>query len=165
MNSKVIVMQGCSGSGKSTLAKTLSAEHDAFVISADDFFLNDKEEYIFNRELLGNAHGYCFYKYLEYLAYGANIIVDNTNTTAVEIAPYAAAVSAINYKNPGSYSFEIISVERDIYDCIKYNSHGVDSKTIKNQANNIEWFNKAGNKFRWKVSKHFNDLRGDTNVK
>jgi len=159
MVSKVMVMQGVSGSGKSTIAAKFAIENDGFVVSADDFFLNDEGVYTFNPTLLSRAHGSCFYKFLDYLNWGSNVIVDNTNTTGMEIAPYATAVAAFNHKNDNSpeYHFEIVSVERDLDTCIKSNKHGVPEKAIRAQADRIKHFSSHGNPFKWTVRRYINE--------
>lgn len=98
---KVIVVSGISGSGKSTYAHTLTA-NGGVILSADDYFTGyDTRPYSFDSTLLGKAHAMCFKLYVEQLQHALSedrlVIVDNTNTTAVEIAPYMLAADAFGY--------------------------------------------------------------------
>jgi predicted kinase len=102
---EVIVLSGLPGSGKSYYTKKLE-NFKSF--SADDFFINEEGVYKFDHTKIGEAHAECFRKYVEYLQsedeyarqYGLNgvpVVVDNTNLTAAEIAPYVAAANAYGW--------------------------------------------------------------------
>lgn len=89
----VKILSGISGSGKSTYAR----RHRGVIVSADDYFVRDGA-YRFNPARLSSAHATCFARYLGALDDGHPlVIVDNTNTTAVEIAPYVLAAQAKGY--------------------------------------------------------------------
>jgi predicted kinase len=94
---KVIIMRGVSGSGKSTYARKHYPA--AYKVSADDFFMKDGE-YKFDPKDLSKAHASCLQRFTNLVThdYGGNIVVDNTNTTAVEIAPYAALALAYGHE-------------------------------------------------------------------
>jgi len=81
----VKILQGVPGSGKSTWAKKNFPE--AKICSADDFFMKDGE-YKFDPSLLSEAHAACLRKFISYRSHDVDLIVDNTNTTVAEIAPY-----------------------------------------------------------------------------
>ena len=104
---KGIVLQGVSGSGKSTYARKLVVDHPAtdwkgtVIISADDYFTSDSGDYRFDPSKLSAAHNYCMRTFLAYLDAETTyslIIIDNTSTTAVEIAPYMAVALAYGYE-------------------------------------------------------------------
>ena len=92
MKKQVIIMQGISGSGKSTKAHEIAEKHSAIgcrVVSADDLFTINGT-YNFDPTLLGEAHKQCMRSFLAALQNPevGLVIVDNTNTTLVEMAPY-----------------------------------------------------------------------------
>lgn len=99
---RLVVMRGVPGSGKSTAARKLVerflAEHphaSAEVFSADDYFTRADGTYVYEPAKIGLAHADCFRRVLAALARGVDlIVVDNTNTTAVEVAPYMLAAAA-----------------------------------------------------------------------
>jgi predicted kinase len=107
---KVIILSGVSGSGKSTLAAKLSAENGgAPIFSADSYFMKEGV-YCFDPTKIGEAHKQCLRSFAWELNFqndnwfqsrglvGETIIVDNTNTTALELAPYVALAQAYGYK-------------------------------------------------------------------
>lgn len=157
---KVVVLSGTSGSGKSTYARKLILEHLGIqvgdevslehilavmpdddprctisYVSADRWFMKDGE-YRFNPAELSQAHNSCFLAYISALLEEKElVIVDNTNTSEVEIAPYMLAAGAYDYEA------EIITLTPghtmnwvDYYaQCAKRNAHGVGFETIKAQ--------------------------------
>lgn len=99
---KVIILRGISGSGKTTLAIALMEAQcvKTLVVSADQYWMRDGE-YKFNAAELSEAHEDCLIRYLHQLglwatvtAYDPLLIVDNTNTRGVEIAPYYQLAAA-----------------------------------------------------------------------
>lgn len=88
----VIILRGVSGSGKSTLARKFADLRETEIFSADDFFIDPGTgKYEYNRAFQQAAHNSCFLRYIDAVtsaARGKLIVVDNTNTRAVEIAPY-----------------------------------------------------------------------------
>lgn len=89
---KVIILRGPSGSGKSTYAARIEAESldlTCLVVSADKYFIQPDGTYKFDPTQLGNAHGVCLKWFLLGLQQDTDtVIVDNTNCSLVEIAPY-----------------------------------------------------------------------------
>ena len=132
MTAQVIVLQGVSGSGKSSYCKNLASN---FVFSADDYFMQSGV-YKFNPAQLGDAHSYCFRNFVVYLQQWADsdkvLVVDNTGTTAVEIAPYMALAAAYNVPA------KIVTIECDLELAFKRNQHNVPMKTILKQAARIK---------------------------
>ena len=104
---KVIILLGISGSGKSTFIR--DSYPGAAVVSADHFFMVNGE-YVFDGSKLPEAHGACLKQFIErassperrvYPDYDYDnqvLIVDNTNTTVHEIAPYAAVALAYGHE-------------------------------------------------------------------
>lgn len=102
---QVIILSGLPGSGKSTLAREcLLPEWErkagrlgrAEIVSADDFHMIGKL-YCFDPNRVGQAHDWCMINYLGHVqdAELDLLIVDNTNTSAVEIAPYLRVAQAL----------------------------------------------------------------------
>lgn len=149
----VIVMSGVSGSGKTTHALKLMAEYeemraitkrtdpiyDCRKVSADDHFYDLDGKYKFDPSQLSEAHGACFRNFINALRDSTElVIVDNTNTTAVEIAPYMLGAQAF------AYEVRIVVMRLDddnlkfsIAECAKRNKHGVSIYTINRQDFNM----------------------------
>lgn len=91
---KVTIMVGASGSGKSTYAKPIGGA----VISADDHFVGADGVYRFDPARIGQAHSECLRDFVEHArARSSTIVVDNTNSTVMEAAPYLALAMAYGY--------------------------------------------------------------------
>lgn len=106
----VVIMSGSSGSGKGTYIKEIyGPEGDSVkVVSADNFFMKNGL-YKFDPGKLGLAHADCLRQFTKtmvdfyngastYVGKGKieTLIVDNTNTTTEEIAPYYSVGAAFN---------------------------------------------------------------------
>lgn len=136
--SKVIILSGVSGAGKSSFVPS-DVTGEAEVVSADHFFLV-KGEYRFDPSKLADAHAECFRRYISALIAGVTlgrnaVIVDNTNTTAVEIAPYVLGAQAYGY------SPKIITVnvpESALEACAARNRHGVSLQGIRAQWERLQ---------------------------
>lgn len=119
---KIIVMSGASGSGKSYYANKFINDNKSLksiIVSADHFFC-DGNKYNFDHNKLDQAHGQCFRDFINACMNKKNlIIVDNTNTTNEEIAPYMTAANAFNY------SAQIITIDCPTEIAAKRNSHNV----------------------------------------
>lgn len=101
---RVLILSGISGSGKSTYVEKLRQEAEktgtkVMVVSADHFF-EKGGEYKFDHTKLGEAHAACLRSFLSELDAGRImpkiLIVDNTNTTDLEMAPYYAIAKAFS---------------------------------------------------------------------
>ena len=149
---KVVVLSGVSGSGKSTHARNLILEYLGIQVpdevtmdmllavtpdddprctfsycSADRYFMKDGE-YQFNPSELTAAHNSCFLAYISALLEEKElVIVDNTNLSEVEIAPYILAAGAYDYEA------EIITLRCSMAMCTERNIHGVTERGIENQ--------------------------------
>jgi predicted ATPase len=126
MKTTVIIMQGVPGSGKSTYARRLRDVGCGLgittrIVSADDYFVDGDGVYRFDPGKLGTAHAVCMRAFLDELRAGAcdGIVVDNTNTTAIELAPYMAV--AASFGAPA----KIVRMECDVNAASQRNVHGV----------------------------------------
>jgi predicted kinase len=121
---KIVLMSGVPGSGKSTYTSTLKGE--VVVCSADHYFMVDGE-YRFDFTKLGAAHGACLRKFTETLreARADVLVVDNTNTSELELAPYVALAAA--YSAP----VEIVTVLCDPAIAAARNTHGVPEAGVR----------------------------------
>jgi hypothetical protein len=115
MKMTVHIMIAAPGAGKSKLAKELIKEGGT-IVSADSYFESwnretSKDEYNFDVTKLGEAHASCLRRFTSILVDMdngrtdcENLVVDNTNSSLVEIAPYYALARAYGHK--GSKALE-----------------------------------------------------------
>lgn len=128
----VRVYRGLPGSGKSTRATAALDEPSKVgcskgIFSADKRMVDEDGVYKFDPSKLPEAHGGCLRDFVEMLRNSSEnslIIIDNTNTTVAEIAPYAALALAYGH------DLEIITIEADPVVCAARNIHGVGMETI-----------------------------------
>lgn len=136
---KITILSGVPGSGKSTLTYK---DPDAVSVSADTFFMTGPNgEYQFDPSKLGAAHAACMREFVAHVTgntaaqlLGKHLYVDNTNTTAVEIAPYYAVASAYGHE------VEILTLwvpQDKLILCAERNRHGVPLKSIERMAQNL----------------------------
>ena len=126
----LIALQGIPGAGKSTVAKQLVAASNpgsAAVVSADDYHM-ENGVYNYKTEKAGDAHGQCLRAAINLLAdsrgYADLVIVDNTNTTVAEVAPYIAVAEAYGW------DARILKIPCDWETAAKRTIHGVPSKVV-----------------------------------
>lgn len=156
----VIILRGISGSGKSSLVDhlikhreqklpvsnteaqkflcSLMKTPDLVSYSADyHFMLNGN--YVFDPRYLPAAHRYCMQAFTKDLvnasATGGNrtntMVVDNTNTTLVEVLPYIALAEAFGQE------IHVVTLVADPVECLKRNKHGVPFSSIIRQDINL----------------------------
>jgi len=126
----VIILCGISGSGKSTRVAKFYPE--AMVCSADHFFMVGGE-YRFDPSKLPQAHGSCLKQFVSCLQEKVEtVVVDNTNTTVAEVAPYAALALAYGY----DLRIEILKVDAQV--AAARNLHGVPLVGIVKMAERLE---------------------------
>lgn len=125
----VTILRGPSGSGKSLWASGYHwaghpANKNAFVVSADHYFVDDEGNYSFDPSMLPIAHSACMSTFLDALAKGRpHIIVDNTNMQEWEWENYARAAQLAGYD---VHIVEFMPRTREeLLLCIGRNSHGV----------------------------------------
>lgn len=138
---KVIILRGIPGSGKSFYAKKLLEEalfqmkdlsSVGMGICSADYYFEKSGEYKFDPSKLGEAHAECFRFFIDSLNHGNDLtIVDNTNTTALEIAPYIQGAMAFGYE------YEIIYIHCDVDVAFKRQTHDVPLNTMKRMDDNI----------------------------
>ena len=120
---QVVILRGIPGAGKSTLAH--KRWPDACIVSADHFFMVGGK-YQFNPAQLGEAHGSCLKSYLGHIQMGDCdvLVVDNTNISIVEMAPYVAIAQA--FKVP----VQVITVATPSPVAGERNVHGVPPERV-----------------------------------
>ncbi|XP_042190490.1 NEDD4-binding protein 2-like 1 [Callorhinchus milii] len=133
------LLRGLPGSGKTTLARSLKHQFPAAVIlSTDDYFVRDDGSYLFERDLLGDAHEWNFERAKAAMKRGKTpIIIDNTNIQAWEMKPYVhlALENAyeVIFREPDTHwKFNIRQLERR-------NIHGVSREKIERMKEQYEW--------------------------
>lgn len=133
MNREVVVLRGASGAGKSTYAKTRFQGKKVEICSADDFFMKEGK-YVFDWRLLDRAHASCLRRFIHLLSLPTDaevVVVDNTNTTLVEIAPYMMVAQAFEWPA------RVVTIDVDEKTAEKRNLHGVLIPSIEKQLSNI----------------------------
>lgn len=128
----VTILCGIPGAGKSTLRAHTYA--GVPVCSADDYFVEDGV-YRFDPSKLPAAHAACLRRFVYLLTERqediTDIVVDNTNTTVAEIAPYAALALAYGY------TLDIVTVECDPEVAFTRQTHGVPLAAIQAMAKRL----------------------------
>lgn len=115
-------MSGPSGSGKSTAVRERWPV--ARVFSADSFFMASGD-YRFDATKLSEAHAACLRGFIEYIRKPHTegvVVVDNTNCTAHEIAPYYAAAEAYGWP---PFVARMLVGNGDVDAMARRNVHGV----------------------------------------
>jgi hypothetical protein len=125
----VIILRGISGAGKSTYAKKLEEKRPGLcIVSADNFFIDDDGVYTFVPKLLPDAHRMCLREFADLVRIPtADMLVDNTNTSVVEIAPYMALAQAYGHEA------RIITLKADVILAALRNAHGTPLETVGRQ--------------------------------
>jgi predicted kinase len=123
----VLILRGLPGSGKSSFAKGFSG---ATVCSADDFFIVNGQ-YKYDPSLFEEAHSRCLVDFIQAVVVNRAepwVVVDNTNTSAMEIVPYLRIARAFGY------SVYILEFESTILESLRWNIHGVPEGVICKMA-------------------------------
>lgn len=128
---RVFIMRGIPGSGKTHWATNKWKENPdtTRTVSADHFF----EEREFDPSLLSEAHDECYRNFVEFCdhpdKYNADtLIVDNTNLSGWEIAPY------YRYAEISGHDVTIIEVICDPHKAFDRQLHGVPQRTHANMV-------------------------------
>jgi predicted kinase len=127
---KVIITIGVPGSGKSTYVREHFPAGKVYgCYSTDDFFMKDGE-YVFDGKQIGAAHAWNTRRAIEAFQDTKDsdsdgyIIIDNTNTTAIEIAAYAQPALAYGHE------VELLVVHCDPKVAAARNTHGVPKEAV-----------------------------------
>lgn len=124
------ILRGLPGSGKTLWTNGLL---DVEIFSADHF-QRDGDQYNFKPERVAFSHRKCLKGFTACIFVEKArqfVVVDNTNTTAVELAPYVRLCEAFDI------DYEILNFYCSIEDSIKRNIHGVSAETIVTMYNNL----------------------------
>lgn len=143
---KAIIMRGIPGSGKSTYVDQ-NYPHNV-VCSADRYFIKECPDcacgcpkcgntgfvYNYNPNKLDEAHAQCLRFFVNSVTNNitTNIVVDNTNISAVEIAPYASLARAYGLE------LEILTLKIDPEVAWSRNIHGVPRSTCIRRYKQME---------------------------
>lgn len=129
---KVLILRGVQGSGKSHFVDVYFKNEDLWftvvftvVVSADHHFMKDGV-YKFDISKLGEAHAACMRTFLEWMATKTVdiLLVDNTNVTAWEIAPYVLVAQAF------SCEVAVLTIHCDPKVAAARNLHGVPEEVV-----------------------------------
>lgn len=160
---EMYLMQGLPGSGKSTVARRIQDRDpigQAVIVSADTFpglYTFDPAGKVvgFNPTLLGKAHGACLRNAIQAIQDGAStVIVDNTNLTALELAPYVAVAQAFGLAPI------ILRVECDADQAFARNTHGVPEAAHKRMRETLREYRPAPH-WQFIPGYTFDSVRGD----
>lgn len=99
----LILLRGIPGSGKSTIGEiilqTTQQQQKPDVLSADNFFVDDKGNYNFDSTKLKEAHNLCQQKCAERMRLEfSRIVVANTFTQEWEMEPYFEMAKRYGYR-------------------------------------------------------------------
>lgn len=133
---RIVIMQGPSGSGKSTWARRFHT--GAKIVSADAYF-ETSAGYRFDASRLADAHTECFRQFLRAVDEGDEVIVDNTNTDAIDVAPYVAVARAHGMQ---SVVVRMPATLADVETLAGRNAHGVHATVIMRQIERIAQFDR-----------------------
>lgn len=128
------IIRGASGSGKSHLARGLRRYNiresgiTSSTICADDFMLDENEEYKFEKDRLPEVHRLCLERVREEMLHEtSNIILHNTSTKRWEYAVY------LNLARELGYDVQVV----DVYGYLD-NVHNTPDEVLKRQRDRFE---------------------------
>lgn len=138
--SEVIIVSGIPGAGKSSWIRKNTNPFLTEVFSADNYFIDKFGVYCFDSSKLSSAHSLCLRTYTERLIHLAEapsgacsltMVVDNTNTSSWEIAPYYSL--AVAYGAP----VKILLFQADPTKAHRRNIHGVEKDKVEKMAERV----------------------------
>jgi predicted kinase len=138
MSLQCYILSGVSGAGKSTWIQNQPWAKNADIHSADDFFVGEDGKYRFDPIRYPEAFNACMLKFLRGVRNGWHAkekgmslddmpvqVVDNTNTTIEEIAPYYACAKA------HAYDVTLVTIIVQPDEAAERNKHNVPLGTIR----------------------------------
>lgn len=148
---RLTLMVGAPGSGKTTIARSWRGDEESgepHILSTDDFFMDpETREYHFDLARLGEAHASCLRAAVEALTRGVRfVVIDNTNGSVAEAAPYVALGMAYGYE------VEIVRVRCVVEVAAARNVHGVPPSVVRQIADSIDAMFAAGLPPFWRVT-------------
>lgn len=137
---EVIITSGIPGAGKSTWVRKNTNPYMTEVFSADNYFFDNNGQYHFDPSKLSEAHSSCLRNFTTRLLHLNNLaedsckitlVVDNTNTSAWEIAPYYSLAQAF------SIPVRILRIIANPETAYHRNIHGVQKDKVEKMAERI----------------------------
>lgn len=131
----VSILSGVPGSGKSTWARNQPPQF-TYVCSADEWRVDPDGVYRYKQDEIKKAHSWCLERFIdlcqEFQGSNAHIVVDNTNTSALAMAPY------VDIANIYAEKLDIRVFQTSLRMSIKRNIHDVPPGTIRNMARQLD---------------------------
>jgi len=131
-NATMTIMVGCQGSGKSTWANANRANRPNVTYCSADSYFQVGSIYKFDVSKLGRAHGRCFRNAVEAVIRGESVVIDNTNGSIAELAPYYALGQAFGLE------IEVVRMVCSPDVAAARNVHGVPEAGVRATARKIE---------------------------
>ncbi len=137
---QVIITSGIPGAGKSTWVRKNTNPYMTEVFSADNYFCDENGQYHFDPAKLSEAHSSCLRNFTTRLMHLNNciedscritLVIDNTNTSAWEIAPYYSLAQAFNIP------VKIVRIIAGPDAAFRRNIHGVQKDKVEMMAKKI----------------------------
>ena len=155
---KIILVRGLPGSGKTSLAWEMADRRlmprDTNLCCADDFFVNEDGEYIFDPTKLPQAHAQCLRKVTALVKNGSwfnHVVVHNTFTQRWEMEPYIRLAEETENRLVVVSVFDGGLTNEELAD---RNEHGVPVDAIARMRDRFEHDWKNGNPLPpWERSK------------
>ena len=131
MKKEVIIMRGAPGSGKTTYLKKEYPQ--AFICSADQYFIGIDGKYKVKLNELQKAHDYSRNAFKAAILNNINIIaVDNTNIMIKHFQSYIKLAEAYGYE------VKIIRIEIDAKIAFERNIHGVPLYAVERNCQQMQ---------------------------